>query len=105
MTHVSAPAESWNPSPEQRRQAAMHFDRGNQLVATGDCAAGVRLLLECCRLDPANLLYRQALRRGQKARFRNRPRAGWLAWLWCCPLRAGLRAARGAGRYVEMLDV
>ena len=105
MTQAPAPVASWSPSPEQRRQAALHFDRGNQLVATGDCAAGVRLLLECCRLDPANLLYRQALRRAQKAGFGNRKRAGWLAWLRSWPLRARLRAARRAGRYLEMLGI
>ena len=105
MAHVPAPVASWNPSPEQRRQAALHFDRGNQLVATGECAAGIRLLLDCCRLDPANLLFRQALRRAQKAHFGNRRRAGWLAWLLSWPLRARLRVARRAGRYVEMLHI
>jgi tetratricopeptide (TPR) repeat protein len=105
MAYVPAPAGSWSPSPEQRRQAALHFDRGNQLVATGHCAPGVRLLLDCCRLDPANLLYRQALRRAQKAHFGNRRRAGWFAWLRSWPLRARLRVARRAGRYVQMLRI
>ena len=105
MAHVPAPVASWSPTPERRRQAALHFDRGNQLVATGDAAAGVRLLLDCCRLDPANLLYRQALRRAQKTHFGNRRRAGWLAWLRAWPLRARLRVARRAGRYVELLAV
>jgi tetratricopeptide (TPR) repeat protein len=105
MAYIPAPVASWSPSPEQRRQAALHFDRGNQLVATGDSAAGVRLLLDCCRLDPANLLYRQALRRAQKTHFGNRRRAGWLAWLRAWPLRARLRVARRAGRYIEMLRI
>ena len=105
MAHVPAPAGSWSPSPEQRRQAALHFDRGNQLVATGQGAAGVRLLIDCCRLDPANLLYRQALRRAQKAHFGHRRRAGWFAWLRSWPLRARLRVARRAGRYVQMLRI
>ena len=89
MTHARLPAASFSPSPEQRRQAALHFDRGNQLVATGAIAGGIRLLLECTRLDPANLLYRQALRRADKARFGNRKSAGWLAWCWSWPVRAG----------------
>ena len=62
-------------------------------------------MLECCRLDPANLLYRQALRRAQKAGLGNRRRAGWLARLRTWPLRARLRVARRAGRYVEMLHL
>lgn len=98
-------SSSCTPTPEQRRQAALHFDRASQLVATGAHLPGVRLLIECCKLDPANLLYRQALRRAMKARLGNTPPRGWLAWLRTWPLRARLRAARAGGRYLEVLDL
>ena len=96
---------SLSPTPEQRRLAAMHFERATNLVATGDYRHGIGLLVECCRLDPANLLYRQALRRAEKARFGNRQRGGWLAWLFTWPLRARLQAARLGGRYLEVLHL
>ncbi|MFO0879245.1 MAG: tetratricopeptide repeat protein [Gemmataceae bacterium] len=90
-------------SPEQRRQTALDFERGSQLVAKGSYLAGLRLLRDCCRRDPGNLLFRQALRRAAKARFGNRPPRGWWAYFLGWPLRARLRAAAAAGRYLEVL--
>lgn len=93
------------PTPDQRRQAAMHFERGGNLIAQGDYRHGIRRLIDCCRLDPANLLYRQALRRADKARFNNCHPGGWLPWLLSWPLRARLRTAHLAGRYLEVLHL
>src|SRR5262249_39179093 len=94
-----------SPSPEQHRVAVGQFDRANQVVATGNFDYGIHLLLECCKIDPANLLYRQALRRAEKAKFRNNLRGSWLAWLWSWPLRARIKAARSAGRHLEVLEL
>jgi tetratricopeptide (TPR) repeat protein len=80
------------------------FERANQVVATGNYDYGIRLLLDCCKLDPANLLYRQALRRTEKARYRNNLRGSWLAWLWSWPVRARLKAARQAGDHLAVLE-
>jgi tetratricopeptide (TPR) repeat protein len=105
MTSASSQPGPAAPTAEQRRQAALHFDRGGQLVATGSYLAGIHLLIDCCRLDPANLLYRQALRRAEKARFGNDLKGGRLAWLFSWPHRARLRAARSAGRYLDVLHL
>src|SRR5439155_5875 len=56
-------------TPEQRRAATGQFERANQVLKGGDHEYGLRLLLECCKIDPANLIYRQALRQGQRARY------------------------------------
>lgn len=93
-----------SPGPEQHRVAAGQFERANQVVATGGYDYGIHLLLDCCRIDPANLLYRQALRRAEKAKYRNNLRGAWLAWLWSWPARARLKAARRAGRGLEVLQ-
>ncbi|MFO0842559.1 MAG: tetratricopeptide repeat protein [Gemmataceae bacterium] len=93
------------PTPEHRRQAALQFERASQLVATGAHLAGIKLLVGCCRLDPANLLYRQALRRAEKAWFGHTPPRAWLAWLRTWAPRARLRAARSAGRYLKVLHL
>jgi len=58
-----------SPSPEQRRAAAGQFDRANQVIAGGDLDYGIQLLLECCKLDPANLVYRRILRETEDARI------------------------------------
>jgi tetratricopeptide (TPR) repeat protein len=103
MTTSSPTSGLTPPTAEQRRQAALHFDRASQLVATGAYLPGIRLLGECCQLDPANLLYRQALRRAEKTRFGNNLRGSRLAWLFAWRHRGRLRAARAAGRYLDVL--
>src|SRR6266446_1598762 len=70
-----------SPSPEHRRVATGQFERANQVIASGDYDYGIRLLLSCCKLDPANLVYRQKLRRTQKLKYNNNLRGDWLAVL------------------------
>ena len=55
-------------SAEHRRVAAERFDRANQVVTSGEFDYGIQLLLTCCKLDPTNMLFRQTLRRTQKAK-------------------------------------
>jgi tetratricopeptide (TPR) repeat protein len=107
MTSASSSAgpNALAPSPEQRRVAAGQFERANQVIATGNYDYGIHLLFDCLKLDVANLLYRQALRRAEKAKYRNNLRGSRLAWLWSWPLRARLKAARSAGRHVEVLEL
>src|SRR5438093_11504904 len=93
-----------SPSPEHRRVAAGQFERANQVIATRDYDYGIRLLLSCCKLDPANLIYRQALRRTQKAKYRNNQRGSWLAWPTTFRSRAGTKSARRAERYPDVLE-
>jgi predicted Zn-dependent protease len=92
------------PSPEHRRIAAGKFDRANQVVATGHFDYAIHLLRDCCKLDPANLRYRQALRRIEKAKYRNNQRGSRLAWLTSWWLRARLHTALRAGLYREALE-
>lgn len=93
------------PSPEHRRVAVGQFERANQVIATANYDYGIRLLLSCCKLDPANLIYRQALRRTEKTKFKNNLRGSWLAWLTSSPLKARVTAARTAGDNLKVLDL
>ena len=71
------------PTPEHRRVAAGQFEHANQVIATRkNYDYGIVLLLKCCLLDPGNLIYRQALRRTQRARFQNKSRASMSSWKW-----------------------
>jgi tetratricopeptide (TPR) repeat protein len=92
------------PTPEHRRIAAAQFERANQVVTTGNYDYGIRLLLSCCKLDPANLFYRQTLRRTEKAKYGNNLRGSLLAWLTVWPGKARIKAARGRRDHLGVLD-
>src|SRR3974390_1551597 len=83
-------------SAEHRRVAAERFDRANQVVAAGEFDYGIQLLLTCCKLDPANMLFRQTLRRTQKAKFGNNLRGSRLAIITTFRTRARLKNAKRA---------
>jgi len=92
------------PSPEHRRVAAGQFEHANRVIASGNHDYGIRLLLSCCKLDPANLTFRQHLRRTQKLKWRNNLRGSLLAWLTTLPARARVRSALAARDYVRVLE-
>ncbi|MBI1917838.1 MAG: hypothetical protein HYS12_24350 [Planctomycetes bacterium] len=94
-----------SPSPEHRRVAAGQFERANQVIAKGDFDYGIRLLLSCCKLDPANLVYRQSLRRTQKLKHKNNLRGHWLAWLTNTPAKARIKKAMVRRDYLAVLDL
>jgi tetratricopeptide (TPR) repeat protein len=56
---------------EQRRAAAAQFDRANQVLSAGDYDYGLQLLLNCCRIDPGNPIYRQALHQAQRSKYKD----------------------------------
>jgi tetratricopeptide (TPR) repeat protein len=103
MTSSSKPSLP-PPNPEHRRVAAGQFERANQVVSTGNFDYGIRLLMSCCKLDPGNLIYRQALRRTEKAKYRNNLRGSSLAWLTTWTARARMKAAFRAREYVKVLE-
>jgi tetratricopeptide (TPR) repeat protein len=56
---------------EQRRAAAAQFERAHQVLTAGDFDYGLQLLLNCCQIDPASPIYRQALRQAQRSKYKN----------------------------------
>jgi tetratricopeptide (TPR) repeat protein len=90
--------------PEHRRVAAGKFDRANQVVATGNFDYGIHLLLDCCRMDPSNLVYRQALRRTEKAKYHNNLRGSIFAQLTSWPIRARMKNALRRREYLKVLE-
>jgi hypothetical protein len=91
-------------SPEQRRVAVRQYERAIQVLEKGNFDYGTHLLLSCCKLDPANLVYRQTLRRFNKAALPTRPRRGPLDWVKWLLRHVKLRAARHSGNYLKVLD-
>jgi Tfp pilus assembly protein PilF len=91
-------------SPEHRRVAAGQFERANQVIATGNFDYGIQLLLTCCKLDPGNLIYRQALRKTEKAKFNNNLRGSRLAFLTNSATKTRLKAAKASREYLKVLE-
>src|SRR5437588_12701531 len=92
------------PAPKQRRAAAGQFERANQVIATGNYDYGIQLLLTCCKLDPANLVYRQALRKTEKVKFNNNLRGSRLAFLTTSATKTKLKAAKASRDYLKVLE-
>jgi tetratricopeptide (TPR) repeat protein len=93
-----------SPSPEHRRVAAGQFERANQVIATGNFDYGIQLLLTCCKLDPANLIYRRTLRQTEKNKYHNNLRGSRMAFLSTSPAKARLKAAKRAHDYLKVLE-
>jgi tetratricopeptide (TPR) repeat protein len=93
------------PTAEHRRVAAGQFERANQVIATGNYDYGIRLLLSCCKIDPGNLIYRQALRRTEKTKFKNNMRGSWHARISTLPLRTKIKAALRANDCLKVLEL
>jgi tetratricopeptide (TPR) repeat protein len=92
------------PNAEHRRVAAGQFERANQVVATGNYDYGIRLFMSCCKLDPGNLIYRQALRRTEKAKFGNNLRGSWHARWSTWAAKARVKGALGSRQYLKVLE-
>jgi tetratricopeptide (TPR) repeat protein len=91
-------------SPEQRQQAAAQFEQANQAITSGNYDFGIKLLLNCCKLDPANLTFRQTLRRTEKTKYRNNLRGSRLAWLTTAAAKARIRGAKRSRDYLKVLE-
>src|SRR2546421_12985807 len=92
------------PSPEHRRIAAGQFERANQVIATGNFDYGIQLLLTCCKLDPANLIYRQRLRHTEKTKYKNNLRGSRLALLTNSARKAKIKNAKRSRDYLKVLE-
>lgn len=92
------------PGDEASRIAARHFEYATRAEAGGDHALAIQSLAVSCRLAPANLAYRQALRKAEKARYGNNLRGAALAPLTTLFRRLRLRLARRRGAHLKVLE-
>lgn len=93
------------PNPEQRRIAAERFDRARQVILTGNLDYGVQLLLACCKIDPANLIYRQELRRAQKKKHGDNLKGGLFSFLTNARAKAKLKSAKRHHKHYDVLTI
>jgi tetratricopeptide (TPR) repeat protein len=92
------------PSPEHRKVAVGQFERAQQVTAKGDFDYGIQLLLNCCKLDPANLTYRRYLRQVEKTKYKNNLRGSALALLSTSPAKAKIKATKRSRDYLKVLE-
>jgi tetratricopeptide (TPR) repeat protein len=93
-----------SPTPEQRRVAAGQFERANEVLATGNHDYAMQLLLSCCQLDPANLVYRKLLRQTQRAKYGNNLRGSRFALLTTSGSRLRMKSAQRGGDHLKVLE-
>lgn len=86
------------------RAALGQFERANQVIAVHNYDYAIHLLLSCCKLDPANLVYRQFLRRLEKALFEKRLRSTRKAWWTTLPAKIMLESAWKAKNYLRVIE-
>jgi serine/threonine protein kinase len=87
-----------------QRAALGQFERANQVIAVHNYDYAIHLLLSACKLDPANLVYRQFLRRLEKALFQNGQRSTRLAWWKTLPAKILLESAWKAKNFVRVIE-
>lgn len=97
------PVKMPNLTAEQRRAAGGQFERAKQVLKAGDLDYGMQLLLACCKIDPANLTYRQELRRTQRAKYADNGTGQSLAYVWSLLSRLRCQRAMLREKYQEAL--
>jgi serine/threonine protein kinase len=106
-TELKATSEKSDPlgiTVDQRSNASAQYARATEVISGGtDVSYAVRLLLNCCGLDPHNVLYRKMLREVVRDKSGGK-RAGWLGSLTRLPSRRRLKAALRAGDYRKVIE-
>lgn len=93
------------PTSEDQRIAARNFEYANRAAAGNNHDLAIQMLRNCCKLVPANLSYRQALRKVEKAKYKNNGRGSLLAPLTTWPARMKLLGARNKANHRKVLEI
>jgi tetratricopeptide (TPR) repeat protein len=93
-----------SPSTEDQRIAAKNFEYAHRAAVGGNFDLAIQCLRISCKLVPANLSYRQALRKAEKSKYKDNLRGSLLAPLTTFVARARLRRAMQRGDYLAALE-
>jgi tetratricopeptide (TPR) repeat protein len=88
------------PTAVEKQAAAERFALAKRLLGTGHVADAILLIRECCRLDPANIGFRKALRSAEQAALKD----GASGWLGTAALRTKFKMARLGRAHVLALE-
>ena len=92
------------PTAEQRRIAQDSFNKAKELIAEGGYDYAIQLLLTSCRLHPASVDYRRALRKTQKDKYGNNLRGSRFAFLTTPRWKARMKVAKRNRDYLKALE-
>jgi len=90
---------------DSRSIVVRSFEKANSAIADKQYDYAIKLLLECCRRDPSNFLFRQTLRRTQKAKYSDNMRGSRLAFFTTLRLRTKLKKAEHSREHLRVLDL
>jgi tetratricopeptide (TPR) repeat protein len=92
------------PSEEEQNLAKTHFQYAHRAATGGNYDLAIQFLRSSCKLAPANLAYRQALRKAQKAKYKNNRRGSVLAPLTTLLDRLRMRGAAAREDHRRVLE-
>ncbi|HEY3788722.1 MAG TPA: hypothetical protein VGL71_07700, partial [Urbifossiella sp.] len=92
------------PTIEQKRIAQDSFNRAKEAIQSGNLDYAITLMLTCCKLDPANFLYRQTLRKTQKDKYGNNLRGSRFSFLSTPRWKAKMKGAKRSRDYLRVLE-
>ena len=81
------------------------FAYGNDAALKGNHDYAIAMYRDALKIEPGNILFRQALRGAQRRAFNNEPKnVGRMVGMKTGPMRASLQASRARSRWAEVLD-
>jgi tetratricopeptide (TPR) repeat protein len=92
------------PTVEQKRIAQDSFNRAKEAIQSGNLDYAITLMLTCCKLEPANFLYRQTLRKSQKDKYGNNLRGSRFAFISTPRWKAKMKAAKRSRDYLRVIE-
>ena len=92
------------PTPEQKRAASESYERARELVRGQGFDYAINLLLTACRLEPASIPYRKALRSAQKEKYDNNLRGSPFALFSTPRLKAKVKTAKAKRDYLRVIE-
>lgn len=90
-------------SDDGRRIVLGQFQHATHAIASGNYDYGMMLLLNCCRLEPGNLSFHEALYQAQHARSSARHLRPWRIWPVQLLLKVQLKIAQGLRKPLHVL--
>ena len=101
---MSADVDAGNEKAKER--AKSYFQYGNDAALKNNHDYAVNMYQSACKIDPGNLIYRQALRGIERRKFGNDPaKVGKLVGMKTNSIRLKSKAPRAQGKWLQVLEV
>jgi tetratricopeptide (TPR) repeat protein len=92
-------------NPERRAQIVKMFGRAKQVLATGNLDYAIELFVDCAKADPANLGFRQELRKTEKKKYGDNKKGKAFAFLSTWRTSFKLQTASTRKKHLQVIDL